>query len=96
MTQIPEVEPGDTVKIGTTPAIVCTVRAPGDIEVVYLDTRKHAISEDAVWDDTAWRFKIAGADAGKYADKTPRLKDYVAQLREAEPKPSNVRPTRFR
>ena len=92
----PPVEPGDSIKIGNTPAVICTLHGPGDVEVVYIDARNHAISEDAVWEDGRWRFKAAGSSVGKYADKTPRLREYVEQLRQAQPKPSNVRPTRFR
>ncbi len=78
----PEVEPGTIIRIGNTPAVVCTVHAPGDIEVVYRDANKHAISEDAIWADDAWAFKVAGRTNGKFADKTPRLAEYVEILRD--------------
>lgn len=81
MPDMPEVEPGTIIRVGNTPAVVCTIHAPGDIEVVYRDANKHAISEDAIWADGQWRFKTAGRTHGKFAHKTPRLADYVEILR---------------
>ena len=69
-------------------AIVCDVRPPGhdmgDIEIVYLDDRDRAINDEMVWNSTAWEFKYKGPSGG-YADRSDRLRPYVARLRAGPP-----------
>lgn len=83
----PIVQQGDWILIGSSPlskrAVVCTVYredSPGDVEAVYLDERDRAINEDFVWRDGAWHFLHEGP-CGGYADKSARLTECVAQLR---------------
>jgi len=81
--KVPTVEPGDWISFGggilPKDAVVCSVGSDY-IEVVYLDNGKKAISEDMIWKDGKWQFKIEGTNGG-YADNSDRLKSYVAQLK---------------
>jgi hypothetical protein len=82
MNEVPNVAPGDWIYVGSTRCVVTRVydqRPPGEIEVVYLD-RDKAINEDVVWSNGRWDFKYSGPSGG-YADKYPRLAQYVRQLR---------------
>ena len=91
MTDIPKVSPGDWVTIGemdwrtkTLWAVVCHVYdepSPegGHIEVVYLGSRKQAISRHVRWTGTHWHF-VEGEEGG-YANKSRRLKTFVQTLR---------------
>lgn len=82
MSYIPDVKPGDWIRIGQKEAVVCTVyveQTLGDIEVVYLDGNR-AINEDVIWDDTHWSFRRPGPNGG-YADGSPNLGQFVAVLR---------------
>lgn len=83
MTQRPLIKIGDWITIGTRSdlkeAVVCTVCADS-IEVVYLDDRDQAINEEMVWEKGKWHFKISGP-CGGYADKCPRLSEFVGKLR---------------
>jgi hypothetical protein len=79
MDKKPEVSPGQWIKIGKRDAVVCNVHAD-HIEVVYLDDRNRAINEDVGWDGSQWTFKRPGPSGG-YADKYPRLYEYLSILR---------------
>lgn len=82
----PAVSPGDVIRIGATPAVVCTLHGADEVEVIYRDARHHVIAEDAVWRDGIWTFKAPGLSAGWFADKKPRLQPYV-EILEAFHKP---------
>ena len=79
MDKQPEVSPGRWIKIGKTNAVVCSVHTD-HIEVVYLDDRNRAINEDVEWDSSQWTFKRPRPSRG-YADKYPRLYEYLTILR---------------
>lgn len=82
MNEIPNVAPGDWIYVGSTRCVVTTLydqRPAGEMEVVYLDRNK-AINDDVVWRDGRWDFKY-GDPSGGYADNSPRLAQYVRQLR---------------
>ncbi len=75
----PEVSPGQWIKVGKREAVVCNLHAD-HIEVVYLDGRNRAINEDVAWDGNQWTFRRPGPNGG-YADKYPRLYEYLSILR---------------
>ena len=84
----PDVNTGELIRVtlGSDPgtrAVVSKVYSdstkPGCIEVVYLDERDRAIYEDAIWKKKRWEFRSSGP-AGGYADKTPRLSEFVTIL----------------
>ena len=78
--------PGDIIKIGSIPAVICAVHGEGEASVIYRDAKHHVIGENAVWQDDSWRFKSSDRNAGWFADKKPGWRDYVAIL-EAYHKP---------
>jgi len=82
MAEAPEVKPHDEIMIGQWRAVVATVHGPGHVEVVWLDDKKQAINEDAIWEEDGWRFKVSGPTGG-YADKYDRLTPFVQQLRRS-------------
>ena len=70
----------DWIRIGTRDAVVCNINEDSNqIEVVYLD-RNRAINENAHFINGHWEFVIKGPTGG-YADKYPRLTEYVSILR---------------
>jgi hypothetical protein len=77
-----DVKPGDWVSVGSIRAVICSVydSPPTRIGVVYLDQRNRAIAEDAILVEGEWRFAVAGP-SGTYADRSPRLSQFVALLR---------------
>lgn len=86
MTNQPKVEPYDWIKIGNEfgPwAVACHVYddpTREGIEVVYLNEKGQAISEDVIWDGKTWSFKHSGA-VGGYADRSSRLIGFVQTLK---------------
>ena len=79
MNDRPEIKPGDWIRIGKTDAVVCGISDDGTAEVVYLD-RKRAINKDVRWNGETWESIISSPDGG-YADKYPRLSQFVQILR---------------
>jgi len=84
MSEMPKVVPGDWISVGEgrgVDAVVSTVRANNQppLGVVYLN-RDRAIYEGVVWSGSHWEFAIQGTHGG-YADKFPRLAEYVRTLR---------------
>jgi hypothetical protein len=82
----PEIQPGAIIKVGNIPAVVCAIPEPGQVHVIYRDARHRVIGEDVVWREEAWTFKAPGLEPGWFADRTPRLQEFVAIL-EAYHKP---------
>jgi hypothetical protein len=88
---MPSVSTGEWITIGkglyTLDAVVCNIRSPdqvasgGDIEVVYLDERDRAINVNVSWRSDEWDFTSTQVDGG-YADRYPRLREYVQTLRK--------------
>jgi hypothetical protein len=82
MTDRPTVNPGDWIAVGQTPAVVSAVREPGsfsgDCEVVF--NPQKPTNHDVVWTGEKWEFAERG-DYGGYADKYPRLSEYVSILK---------------
>ena len=76
----PKVSPGDWITIGTKKVVVCAVDKCEGIEVVYSDCRNRAINDNVIWKNNCWEFK-AQSPSGGYADKYPRLSEYMAILR---------------
>ena len=76
----PRVTPREWIRVGNVDAVVCSEREPGRAEVVYIDDRQRAINEHVIWADGRWGFEIEGP-CGGYADKNPRLSEFVASLR---------------
>jgi hypothetical protein len=79
MKAIPPVSPAQWIQIGATRAVACAVDKdlPNAIEVVYMD-RGMAVHEYAVWERDRWQFAASG---GGRADRSGRLRDYVAILK---------------
>lgn len=77
-----KVEPRDWISIGKIDAVVVQVYdlEGQTVEAVYFDQKRQAINEDVVWDGKTWKFKIEGP-CGGYADKSPRLKEFVGVLK---------------
>lgn len=88
MKDFPAVKRGDwiTVANGLINAVVCNVRIaetpaqPGELEVVYIDERDRAINDNVTWAAEGWQFVHEGPSGG-YADRNPRLREYVRMLR---------------
>ena len=82
MADRPETKPGGWILVGNCHCVVANVRAPGhalgDCEVVF--DRSKPTNSDVVWNGDEWRFVERG-DYGGYADKYPRLRDYVHILK---------------
>lgn len=79
-----ELSLGDWISFGQMKkAVVCRIYDKENIEVMYLDDRDRAINEDMVLVDDKWKFKIQGPNGG-YADKYPRLSEYVRILRAGQ------------
>lgn len=76
------VEQSNWIRIGEKYAVVCHVynSEKTHIEVVYLDEANRAINEDAYLRNNEWNF-VRYFPCGGYADKYPRLYEFVAKLR---------------
>jgi len=87
----PDVKPGDRIVIARDAALGKTKWAvvsrlypdSNQVEAVYLQSKTKPIAEDFVWKDGKWEFKVEGPN-GLYADKTPRLREFVSILRSIE------------
>lgn len=82
MADRPEIKPGDWIRVGNRNCVVANVRDPGyafgDCKVVF--DRRKPTSHDVVWNGDEWEFVDSG-DQGGYADKDPRLNEYVRKLK---------------
>jgi hypothetical protein len=83
MMPMPDVKPGDWIEIGLTHAVVTAIRSPqhpmgSHCEVVF-DASKPT-NHDVRWNGNHWEF-IKSGDFGGYADKYPRLRQYVSALK---------------
>jgi hypothetical protein len=78
----PEIKSGDWISIGSTDCVVSKVYPAGagfgDCEAVFNAAKP--TNDDARWTSDQWAFVHEGASGG-YADKYPRLRDFVAALR---------------
>ncbi len=85
MTERPSVKPRDWIDVGNTRCVVSRVREPnhqfGDCEVVF-DGKKPA-NRDVRWTGNNWEF-IETGDFGGYAEKYPRLREFVQILKRGE------------
>ena len=85
MTSRPSIKPGDWIEVGNSDCVVCDVREPnhvfGDCEVVL--TPSKPANRDVQWVDGKWKFVESG-DFGGYADKYPRLRQYVQILKRGK------------
>lgn len=83
MTTMPNIKPGDWIEVGFIDAVVSVIRPPdhhmgAQCEVVF-DASKPT-NHDVRWNGSTWEF-IKSGDEGGYADKYPRLREYVAILK---------------
>ncbi|HWX13343.1 MAG TPA: hypothetical protein VNY06_00445 [Methylocella sp.] len=82
MAERPPINPGDWITVGEIRAVVSAVREPdnfsGDCEVVF--NPQKPTNHDVVWTGEKWRF-AERSDFGGYADKYPRLRQYVSILK---------------
>lgn len=78
--------PGDIIRIGTIPAVICEVHEDGSVAAIYRDARHHAIGEKAILRDGRWRFADSDRNAGWFADRKPAWAAYV-EILEAHHKP---------
>ena len=82
MSSRPNIKPGDWIHIGSVKAVVAAVREPGDsfgdCEVVFRPDKP--TNHDVEWVDGKWQF-AKRPDCGGYAEKYPRLRQYVDQLK---------------
>jgi len=85
MTSRPNIKPGDWIQVGNGHCVVCVVREPnhplGDCEVVL--TPSKPANRDVQWLEDKWEFVPSG-DFGGYADKYPRLREYVRILKKGQ------------
>lgn len=83
-------KPGDWITISSRDAVICKMykdEPNNKIEIVYLDNDR-AVNEDAHFVNEKWEFVVEGV-CGGYADKYPRLADFVRTLRRGRHHPLN-------
>ena len=82
MSDRPTVKPRGWIRVGSTDCVVANVRGPGqslgDCEVVFNPDKP--TNRDVTWDGDQWNFVESG-DYGGYAEKYPRLSEYVQILK---------------
>ena len=82
MSDRPEINPREWIRVENCDCVVANVREPGhvfgDCEVVF--DREKPTNRDVRWDGNEWRFVETG-DFGGYADRYSRLDAYVAILK---------------
>jgi len=76
------VKPGDWISIRSTDCVVAIVRDADDGQVVceVVFNQDKPTNLDARWNGETWEFVESG-DYGGYADKYPRLNEYVRILK---------------
>ncbi len=83
MENTPPIKPGDWIEVGSVWAVVSQLMSPehpmgADCEVVFNPSKP--TNHDVRWNGQRWEFTKSG-DQGGYADKYPRLRQYVALLK---------------
>ncbi len=71
---------GSLIRIGQTRAVVSEIYSNESIEVVYLNQSGHHVAEDVFLDGNNWCFSKNTIDA-TYAEKSPRLQQYISILK---------------
>lgn len=81
----PDINPGDWIQVENVDCVVTTIYKrsdPSTVCEIVCNPQKPA-NRDVTWDDGEWRFVDSG-DFGGYAEKYPRLSQFVRKLKDGK------------
>lgn len=95
MIESSDIQLGQLISVSGNQAVISKIYPSREntVEIVYLLQGHKPIYEDAYWIDGKWRF-VSDGQVGDYADRVPRLREYLEKLPGFHPRKISPVPKR--